>query len=468
MRAALLPVVTSLVLLALAPSAPAADALTFTSANGRFTATLTPAAAGKPARLCVYEGEAGGAAAKWACDLAGAVMAPKVLVSDDGVHAVTLDDGPGTAGHAIAVYCTGRRVVSWSLEQALLPSDLKALREADGDWRRSAMGMLADFAGRRHLAIWLGTPRRWQVWDLTAASGVAAPTPALIERCNELARPWALAEIDRPGGQRVAAIGFLGANRDPRDRALLERQLAAEDDYRTTEDRFQEAFYRVTGRSRTRKAADAALAAWDGRSPAPVVPGAAARAAVNSIPELAQQRRELRQKIAEHYHLNPNDPAAPQLKAADQLVATFKDRLAHHLERRFNAEQYVYLGVVEVTVRLPERPGKGSLWVYLLPENVGAAEWSKTCPTCQVRCAFNDAPPAGYPAAITVRFEGVTPGRYWLKAVYDAAQPFSGGAAAACTPSPGDYESVQRTTIDVAAGKVTSLQPLTCATRCVK
>ena len=55
-----------------------------------------------------------------------------------------------------------------------------------------------------------------------------------------------------------------------------------------------------------------------------------------------------------------------------------------------------------------------------------------------------------------------------IKAVYDAAQPFSGGAAAACTPSPGDYESVQRTTIDVAAGKVTSLQPLTCATRCVK
>jgi hypothetical protein len=258
-------------------------------------------------------------------------------------------------------------------------------------------------------------------------------------------------------------MSYLGARRDPRDRALLERQLAADGDYLTTEDHFQDRLHRVTGGCETRLGADAALASWDGQSPAPVVPGAAARATVNSLPELARQRRELRRKIAGHYRLNPNDPAAPPLKAADRLVATEKDLLARHLEQ-LNGECYVYLGVVELKVRLPEQPRKGSLWVYLVPENVAASDWLKARTTYRVRCAFNDPPPAGYGTAIPVRFEGVTPGRYWVKAVYDAAEPYWRDPAAACPPSYGDYESTQHTPIDAAAGKVSSPQTLDCTT----
>jgi hypothetical protein len=471
MRAALVPVVASLVLLVAAPSARAADAPAFTSANGRFTATVRTAVGGESGRLGVYEGDASrpGAAAKWECELTGPVASLHVLVSDDGAHAVTLDNRarPASGDHVVGVYCNGRRVVEWPLEQALLPSDLKALRETGWDWPRSAIALLADFNDRRYLAMWLTPLGRWQVWDLTAVRKVPAPAPPLVERCNDLARPWALAQLERPGGQRLGAIGFLGALRDPRDRALLERQLAADDDYGSAEYRFQDTLHRVTGRSATRKAADAALAAWDGRTPAPVVPGPAARARVNSLPELAQQRRELRQKIAEHYRLNPNDPNSPPLRAADRLVATEKDLLARFLEQQAG-ERYVFLGVVDVTARLPERPSKGSLWVYLLPENVTGSDWSRTCPTCRVRCAFNDPPPGGYPTAVPVRFEGVTPGRYWVKAVYDAAEPFWRDPAAACTPSPGDYESAQRTPIDAAAGKVASCRALECTTPCPK
>jgi hypothetical protein len=472
MRAVVLSVIAPLVVLVLAPgflaADPAAAGPAFTAANGKFTCVVEPGTNDRPARLRVFEGDPGraGATPKWERNLPGAAPV-EVLVSDDGHHAVTLGERRRPRDEVVSVYIAGRRAFGWSLDEVLLPADLRALAASPLGWQwgRRSVELLVDFNGRRYLAVWFAVLGRWQVWDLTVGQPLAAPTPPLADRCNTLARGWALANVERRGDERVTAVKFLGFLRDGRDRALVERQLSAEDDYQSTEHSFNDALHRFMGFSETRKAADAALAAWDGRKAGPVVPSAAARAKAQSLPQFREQRQELRKKIAEHYHLDPSDRKAAPLRAAGQLVAQEQAMLAQYLEQR-DDERYVCLGVVDVTVRLPERPARGSLWVYLVPEAVAPSEWATNRPVHRLRAAFNDAPPTGYPTAVPVRFEGVTPGRYWVKAVYDCAEPFSRDGAAACTPSPGDYESTQRAVVEAVAGKVSSPNPLDCTTRC--
>jgi hypothetical protein len=139
--------------------------------------------------------------------------------------------------------------------------------------------------------------------------------------------------------------------------------------------------------------------------------------------------------------------------------------IAGVLEQR-EEERYVYLGVVDVSVRLPQRPAQGVLWVYLIPEDIGPVRWMQPRPQHRVRATFGDAPEGGYPATIPVRFEGVTAGRYWVKAVYDHAEPICKGSEleGICLPSPGDHESIEQKAIHVVAGKLSTNIRLDCTT----
>jgi hypothetical protein len=478
MRAVFLPVVASLAVLLPAPGLFSADSTAprpvFTSANGKFTGVIEPGVGNPFPRLRLFEGDPGrpGATAKWEAELTGATAPINVLVSDDGQQAVALADRLRADDEVVTVYIAGRRAFGWSLEQVLLPSDLKALAasQAGRDWCRHAIPLLVDFNDRRYLAAWIAALGRWQVWDLSAARPLVAPAPLLADRCNVLARQSALSQFDRPGGDHVAAVSFLGFLRDARDHQLLERQLKADDDYRSAMHFFNDELHRMNGRSETRKAADAALAAWDGGKPARVVPGPDSWRRARSVP-MDAARRDLKRQVAEHFHLNPaapKDKNARPLKAVDDLISQEQAMIASSLEQR-EEERYVYLGVVDVSVRLAQRPTQGALWIYLIPEDIGPVRWMQPRPTHRICATFGDAPPGGYPATIPVRFEGVTPGRYWVKAVYDHAEPIfrKSELEGICTPSPGDHESNQRRVIEVVAGKLNTDNLLDCTTACV-
>jgi hypothetical protein len=47
----------------------------------------------------------------------------------------------------------------------------------------------------------------------------------------------------------------------------------------------------------------------------------------------------------------------------------------------------------------------------------------------------------------------VTPGKYWIKAIWDKAAPFAEADASIPAPGKGDFETVGRPMIEIRAGK---------------
>jgi hypothetical protein len=228
------------------------------------------------------------------------------------------------------------------------------------------------------------------------------PEPRRLKAWDEAGRRLALKQVGDAEGYTVGAAKFLGRLKVPEDRAVLERMLRAPDGgtSRTMGDETSVARYATF--SDVRKAADDALAAWDG-----------------------------------------------------------KPRAAY--------DRFVYLGVVDGTVRLPEVP-KGTVWLYLVPEAVTAARWAEAAPPYALRMDVGSdlaspvfQPKLGEGNAVRFGFSGVIPGRYWVKAVYDAAAPFHDGAKKTpCVPAAGDFESDRGDVIEVAAGGVTDAKAVAC------
>jgi hypothetical protein len=134
---------------------------------------------------------------------------------------------------------------------------------------------------------------------------------------------------------------------------------------------------------------------------------------------------------------------------------------------RWCKRPYHYLGAVRVQVVLKSRPKKvGGLWVYLVPASVDRDEWDQKRRIHYLMAEF-DGFASEYEIGRTIPciLGGVTPGRYWVKAVWDKAepfQPFNRRSDDFCTPQKGDYESVDSPVIEVEAGKVVDVGVIQC------
>lgn len=393
------------------------------SANGRFVAKVVPAGRGKdPARPHVSVRETGapaGAAPLWEAELSNEVSPVDVMVSDDGRHVVTFDNwyAAGYGDDVVAFYTDGRQVAEYSLEQVLAPQEPTRVQRSVSSrwWRRDSIQLLTEMDRRPMLCVWLGPFGRWLAWHLPTGQRADVAAPDVRRHLNEVGRAWAVRrlgsgdenarDVDRDldeerHGSRIAALRYLGTVREARDRPLLEAELASADFSTYTSFTGERGLECFGARSDTRAAADAALAAWDGREPA------------------------------------GGDGA-------------------------FGTDTYVYLGIVNCRVQLGAPAARGYLWAYLIPEAVAPRQWAAARPVHWVRGDFTETAPAPkrWPRSVPVRFEGVTPGRYWVKVVYDRAAPFCDEERSAqppvCRPGPGDFENTGGRVIEVKAGAVT-------------
>ena len=462
---------------------------TFTvkSANGKYVAVVVPGGVGgKRASVRLYEGEPGPKGqgrVLWEADLGNGVAPVNVIVSDDGRHVVTMDDW-GHAGYgenAIAFYDSGRRTGNFAPERFLTGPELQQIKQSTSSrwWREDAIELLRDIAGRRLMCVWLPTSRRWLAWDVSTGRAVdIAGEVNLSATCNAAARTLALERLRDPAADwpsspntKVGSIRFLEALRDPRDRAAIERLLAATDfesstSYTSFGPNRNDALVAVGARSHTRKAADSALAAWDGRTGAWRKPGFVDAAVEKELKEL---REDMAQALKE-----TKDPQERK-EIRELLVEQEAEIRAQHDQQRRREEEegYFYLGTAQVLVRLGDVPPPegGALWVYLVPETVPPDKWAQQPPVQRVRFDFEGRPPwvKEWPRELPVSIEGVTPGRYWVKAVYDRAAPFCDPAheneAAVCRPGPGDAESAERRVIEVKPGGVIKYGELACTRR---
>jgi hypothetical protein len=120
---------------------------------------------------------------------------------------------------------------------------------------------------------------------------------------------------------------------------------------------------------------------------------------------------------------------------------------------------YYYLGTVEGILKLhaPPKAGDHRLCIYLLPGDVINDNWYAEVPVHRITAYFgkysfhnHQWPTSNVP----FRIQGITPGEYRVKAVWDKAQPYNfGDNYIKGPPQKGDYQSVDSTVIIIEAGK---------------
>jgi hypothetical protein len=303
--------------------------------------------------------------------------------------------------HVVAFYSKDGKIRNYSLEQALGYPDRIDKKAFDALVQRSVSGrswvtepmFLERHEERILLCVWLLHGKRWRAWDAATGSDVAI-TDAMVERWGEKGRQWAR-RVVKKGKQCVAALCLLGRDKRPEDRTVIESFLAR-NDFGSSYDRRDRTFLGCCGRSFYRDLAEQLLAVWDGRD-------------------------------------------------------------ANALER-WNGV-YHYLGVVAGSVRLPRPPhdGDGHLCMYLLPGAAASDDWYQSVPVHRVTAYFwkYSFSSCDWPGAtIPFRIEGVTPGTYRVKAVWDKAEPFTFGDDYIRGPlGPGDCENAEAPSVTVGAGE---------------
>jgi hypothetical protein len=122
-------------------------------------------------------------------------------------------------------------------------------------------------------------------------------------------------------------------------------------------------------------------------------------------------------------------------------------------------DKYHYLGTVEGKLKLhaPPKAGDHRLCIYLVPGEVIKDNWYAEVPVHRITYYFwkysfhNRQWPT---IIIPFRIQGVTPGTYQAKAVWDKAKPHNfGDNYIKGPPQKGDYQSIDSPLITIEAGK---------------
>jgi hypothetical protein len=420
---ALLTIVAALANPLYADSWPRPIEKDYFSPNRRYVAHVTPAKADSSPTLEMSQIKDAERIALWQCVLCNEGAPQNVLLTDDGRYVATVNENNdrahgGMGPCVLAFYNREGLIKNYSLEQIFHytgpPNTLSWSEEfrhligrsvSGRSWASMPMFFDADDAGL-YFCLWLSRGRYFLAWDPTTGDQVKI-TDDLKNRWNTKGREWALTQGVKSRSYYIA-VEFLLSLKRPEDRAVIESLLTEQATFYTqpvqdwsTKDR---RFVRLYARSPKRDIAERALARWD-------------------------------QKPAEN---------------ADR------------------SQIYYYLGTVSGTIQLPEAPGpdKSRLCLYLIPGDTIPDDWHKSVPVHRLteyfwEYSYHNAqwPPADIPFSI----QGVTPGTYTLKAVWDKAAPHTfGDDYIKGPPQQGDYESTAAPTITVEPGKTVGNIQLDC------
>jgi len=364
------------------------------------------------------------------------------LVSNDGSYVATVDRSLWPEWDAVEIFCRDKgRTAGYSRDVIISLAEqvhgiviTKKLERYIGvridpspysDERsyvsrmRSSHAVFHRSRGRTHfcLGIWDGNEFHWLAWDAETGERIGVDQVFAGEILEDAHRQCR--------GQIIRSqkfnLDFLVKLRRPEDRPLIEGLLDA-DDFHTMvksgsykEPAFGWLFEKlgihlegtieldyVRASSSIRWDADRALGRWDGKGPCRSSP---------------------------------------------------RNTVCHH-----------YLGNVLVDIALPAKPKRrGGLWVYLVPDSVSRKQWLRQPPAHCLHVEFKSTDPRLKPGqTISCLFITATPGRYWVKAVWDKAKPYYNGDVKFYKPQKGDYESVVSPVIEVKAGQVADVGVIEC------
>ena len=376
------------------------------SENKQYVAQVTPVKDDNPATLKVFlvRGQEGWIS--WHCNLGNEGAPQDVFVTDDGKYVVTVNENSsrvhgGMGDYVLAFYNRRGLIKNYSLEQILHYPDRIDQKEFRRLASRSVSGrswvsrpmFIDSHDDGLYFCLWLFFGDRWLAWEISTGEEVEI-SDDMIERWNEKGRIWAR---NHGIGSKYyySAVQFLGRFKKQQDREIIESFLA-DTDFRTWYEEKNKKFIRYYCWSAKRSLAESVLAEWDGE---PV---------------------------------------------KDSSVT---------------GQKYNYLGVVDGTIKLPRPPEAGDhyLCIYLIPGSTAPDKWYEKVPAHRLTARFGKFsfhnrqwPGSNIPFLI----QGVTPGDYRVKAVWDIAEPFCfGDKYIKGPPQEGDYVSVESSVITVDAGK---------------
>lgn len=387
------------------------------SENGNFVAHVTPPKYLKKDKplLEVFEITDTQRVLLFQCKM-GYIRAPlEVYVSDDGRYVVTVNEhgSVGYGDHVIAFYGKKGRIKNYSMEEILhFSKDISRAElhqliphsTSSRWWDENSIKFFDTYAGKLYFCVWLHLFDRWAAWNPANGEEVKVDDK-MVKWWNNKGWLWSLEELKRKF-HSDAPYEFLGNLKNPDDRRFIEALLSDEK-------------FSQTGRhSRT---------VWPPSAGSPPI-----------------------------YHLVRYYSASAKRTLAEHILANWDGRPTKR--RRSSTGHYYYLGKVEGTVKLPKvvKVEQGTLWVYLVPCTVAKDEWHKKPPIHRLTAPFKHF--TNFDLKHTQEFPfgiaGVTPGKYWLKAVLDKTKPLSKHPDRICLPQQGDYQSVESLIITVKAGEM--------------
>ncbi len=384
------------------------------SDNGKFVAHITPFTRGsdlEPAeatpRLEVFSLSEGERRLLWRCRLSNPTKPIEARVSDDGQSVVTFDNhfNVGYGDGVVAIYGPDGQRSRFSLEAVLGVSEIKhngsRIRHSTSSrwWRERSFDFFDQFDDRGLFCLWVHHHPEWLCWDLTTGEQFK-PATEMTARWNARARELALRLVnDERLDRRLSAFELLGRLRQPEDRKMLEAQLARSA-FSLARTTSERGEY-WTFYSDERRALDGVLAKWRG--------------------------------------------------LVDEDCGSFGG--------------YCLLGRLKGTVGLPSKPAvnDGPLWLYLIPAATSAERWVENVPEHVMRIEFTEWVIGSVTdQVLDFEWEGVLPGEYWLKVVWDRNPPLAENNTAVALPEAGDYVSTSRNVFEVEPHATTHAKRVDC------
>ncbi|MBI1373760.1 MAG: hypothetical protein GC159_13625 [Phycisphaera sp.] len=406
------------------------------SSNHRFLAQVVPVSPaeleekkGKKPEVRVYIVEQGDQLKPyWKTELVNKYAPNYLIISDDGRHVITFDNWAsiGRGDDVMAFYNSQGLLKKYSLEQALgvksLPDDNSAIPHTDESrfWKQYYLEV---FEQSKELpdgrivpidnpvyCLWLNHTPTWNCFDINTGERIQID-PRYAAYLNNKVAPSLTTLLDSYSSDRPmpynikTAVMFLGTLKRQQDNQMFRRFLVNEDfqtRYSILEVNGQEvpAFYTE---SSVRRIADRVFAYWQAQVP-----------------------------VEKLFDYKPG-------------------------------ERYFYLGTVRGSIKLPDVPSQdtGPIYIYLVPAQADINQWAASMPRQEAVIDFRRATTAPLDPEFNFVFDGVLPGQYRVKVVWDKAQPFEAGKAAVKVPGKGDYENaLGRAVINVQAHVTTTVDTI--------
>jgi hypothetical protein len=392
------------------------------SENGKFTAVLKQLLDTNESILEVFEVDGQKRKLSWKTGTSSKSWMADIFISNDGKHVVVL----GLQGeHVVALGLQGE-IEGDTLEFYIKEKGRIKVYSGQDRIAFPRFCFFQSCKGRNYFCglMWDNKEFPWMVWNADSGEQVEVNQTlgaTICEKGREISRKQILQS--RKNHNNISACLFLSRLKRPEDRVLIEKLLA--DEHFVTHSRltYKKSFWQQVleklgirtrvrseldhfyAESRMRELANMFLAGWDGK--------------INNTEPFWW-------KAISYYHF--------------------------------------YLGTVSVKVTLPTKPKKcENLWVYLIPASVDRSVWDNKRPTQYLFADF-DSFETDLPIKRTIRcvFDGLTPGKYWVKTVWDKEKPFAKRDANFYRPEKGDYENLVSPIIEVKAGKRTDAGTIKC------